>query len=77
MLKIAERKQFEPIVVDTKKVESSEEHERPMTKRQKREFEEQKAFREARLRREKERAMASTGLPLKQCFMIFKYFKKY
>lgn len=62
LLKIAEKKQFEPVVVETKKVEVTTEPERLMTKKQKREYEEHKAFKEARSQREKDQALLGKGM---------------
>lgn len=49
LLKIAEKKQFEPIKIEPKKKTEDEEH--PMTKKQKREYEKEKAWRENREQR--------------------------
>lgn len=46
LLKLAEQKKSEPIELATKKVASEPEPERPMTKKQKREYEEEMARRQ-------------------------------
>lgn len=53
LLKIAEKKQFEPIVIETKAKPKPEEVERPMTARQKKEFEKEREWREKKALREK------------------------
>lgn len=54
LLKIAEKKQFEPIKVEPKK--EKKEEERLLTKKQKREQEKEREYREQREKRERERA---------------------
>lgn len=49
LLKIAEKKQFEPIIIEPKKKPEEEEH--PMTKKQKREFEKERLWKEQREQR--------------------------
>lgn len=53
LLKIAEKKQHEPIVIETKVKPKPEEVERPMTARQKKEFEKEREWREKKALREK------------------------
>lgn len=53
LLKLAEKKQFEPVVVESKPKPKPEDFERPMTKRQKKEYEKERDWKDKRERERK------------------------